>query len=116
MWMCLIAAGIWVVLLAAVIAVDRDILFGEIAGQHAVAAFAEAERDFERDLGLLHRRRDGSLVIGRIARAIMRDADAVEPDRQPIAVGRLAGLADRHHHATPIGVLARNRGLDQRRI
>ena len=33
-----------------------------------------------------------------------------------VAVGGLAGLADRHHHAAPIGVLAGDRGLHQRRI
>ena len=31
-----------------VVAVDRDIFLGEIAGQHAVAALAEAERDLQR--------------------------------------------------------------------
>ena len=46
----------------------------------------------------------------------MRDADAAEPDRQLVAVGGLAGLADRHHDAAPIGVLAGDRGLHQRRI
>ena len=100
----------------AVVAVDRDVFLGEVAGEHAVAAFAEPERDFQRDLRLLHRRGHRRLVIGRIARALVRDADAAEPDRQPVAVGRLAGLADRHHHAAPIGVLAGDRGLHQRRI
>src|SRR3979409_1585365 len=33
-----------------------------------------------------------------------------------VAVGGLAGLADRHHHAAPIGVLPGDRGLHQRRI
>jgi len=33
----------------------------------------------------------------------MRDADSAEPDRQPVAVGLFAGLADRHHDAAPIG-------------
>jgi hypothetical protein len=36
--------------------------------------------------------------------------------RQPVAVGGLAGLADRHDDAAPIGVLAGDRGLHQRRI
>ena len=71
---------------------------------------------FSADLRLLHVGRDRRLVIGRIARALVRDADAAEPDRQPVAVGRLAGLADRHHDAAPIGVLAGDRRLDQRRI
>ena len=46
----------------------------------------------------------------------MGDTDVAEPDRQQVAVGRLAGLADRHDHAAPIGVLAGDRRLDQRRI
>src|SRR5260370_36908888 len=92
-----------------VIAVDRNILLGEVAGQHAVAALAEAERDFDLDRRVLHRRRDFGLVIGRIARATAGNADAVERDREPVAVGGLAGLADRHHHAAPIGILAGHR-------
>ena len=32
----------------AIVAVDRDIFLGEVAGQHAVAALAEAERDLQR--------------------------------------------------------------------
>jgi|SRR5580698_9061797 hypothetical protein len=39
-----------------VVAVDRDIFLGEVAGQNAVAAFAEAECDLDLDLRLLHRR------------------------------------------------------------
>ena len=46
----------------------------------------------------------------------MRQAVVAEPDRQPVAVGRLAGLADGHDDAAPIGVLAGDRRLDQRRI
>ncbi len=99
-----------------VVAVDRDIFLGEIAGQHAVAALAETERDLDLDLRVLHRRGYFRLVVGRIARAALGDADAVERDRQLVAVGGLAGLADRHHHAAPIGVLAGDRGLHQRRI
>ena len=38
------------------------------------------------------------------------------PRSQAVAVGLLAGLADRHDDAAPIGVARRERGLDQRRI
>jgi hypothetical protein len=34
-------------------------------------------------------------VVSRIALAAVGDADAAEPDRKPIEVGRLAGFADR---------------------
>src|SRR6516162_363310 len=89
-----------------IISVDGDVLFGEIAGQHAVAALAETERDFHGDFRLFHRRGNRRLVIGRIARSLVGDTDPVEPDRQAVAVGGLAGLANGHHYAAPIGVLA----------
>src|SRR5437879_1955867 len=65
----------------AVIAVDRDIFLGEVAGQHAVAAFAHAERDSDLDFRILHRGRDFLLIVGRVARAAFDDTDAVERDR-----------------------------------
>ena len=46
----------------------------------------------------------------------MGDADLAEADVELVALGLLAGLADRHHDAAPIGVLAGAGGLDQRRI
>ena len=46
----------------------------------------------------------------------MGDADVAEIDVELVALGLLAGLADRHHDAAPVGVLARAGGLDQRRI
>ena len=64
-----------------VIAVDGDIFLGEVAGQHAVAAFAQAERDLEINLRLLHFGADGHFVIGRVARALVRHANAAKPDR-----------------------------------
>src|SRR5258708_31225159 len=97
-----------------VVAIDRDIFLGEVAGQHAVAALAEAERDSDLDLRVLHRRRNLRFVIGRIARATAGDADAVERDRELVAVGGLARRADPHHPAAPIGVLAAARGLPPR--
>jgi hypothetical protein len=48
--------------------------------------------------------------------AIARRPHPAESDRKPVAVGRLACLADRHDHTAPIRVLARNRGLHERRI
>src|SRR3981081_1002462 len=99
-----------------VIAVDRNIFLGEVAGQHAVATLAETEGDPDLDLRVLHRVRYRFLAIGRIARAAFGDADAVEGDRKLVAVGGLAGLADRHHHTAPIGVLAGDRGFYQWRV
>src|SRR5687767_10093509 len=65
----------------AVVAVDRHVLLGEIAGQNAVLALAKPERDLERDDVVLHRLRYHRFVVARIARALVGDADAVEPDR-----------------------------------
>src|SRR5260221_13032480 len=62
----------------AVIAVDRDIFLGEVAGQHAVAALAEPKRNLDLDSRVLHHFGYLSLVVGRIARATFGDADAVE--------------------------------------
>src|SRR5262249_34947279 len=102
--------------LRTVVAVDGDVLLGEVAGQDAVPAAAETDRHLELDLRVLHRLRDLGLVVRGMARALVRAADAAEPDRELIAVGGLAGLADRHYHAAPIGILAGDRGFHQRRI
>src|SRR3954447_1620291 len=65
-----------------IVAVDGDVLLGEVAGQHPVAALAEAERDLDLDLRVLHRGGNLGLVVRRIARAAFCDADAVERDRE----------------------------------
>src|SRR5580704_15830923 len=96
-----------------VIAIDCNIFLGEVAGEHAVASAAHAERHLEPDDLLLHRRGHFGLVVVGIAHALVGDPDAVEPDRQTVAVGGLAGLAYRHDDAAPIGVLAGDRGLHQ---
>src|SRR5262249_28808957 len=99
-----------------IIAFDRDLLLCEIAGQNAVAALAQPGADRDRALGLFHCSQTVHLAVGRIARALGGPADAVEGDRTLVAVGGLPGLADRHYDAAPIGVLARDRGLYQRRV
>ena len=74
-------------ILRAVVAVDGDIFLRQIAGQHPGAAFAKPQRHLEGYLGLFHCRAHAGFVIGRVARAFMRDTDAAEPDRQPVALG-----------------------------
>ena len=54
-------------ILRSIIAVDGDIFLGEVAGEHAVAAAAEAERHPEADLGLLHHGGNLGFVVGRVA-------------------------------------------------
>ena len=84
---------------------------------HTVACAApEAEIDADVDLVALHVGGGRCLGIVRVPLAAMGDADVAEPDRQEVAIGRLAGLADGHDDAAPIGVLAGDRRLDQRRI
>src|SRR5258707_9318977 len=95
----------------AITAIDGDILLSQVAGQHPVATATKPQRNLERNLGLLHHRRDRGLVIRGIALASVSDAYAAEPNRKPVAVGALAGFADRHHHAAPIRIFAGNGGL-----
>src|SRR2546430_14520163 len=85
----------------AVVGVDGDILLGQVAGEHAVAAATEAERDLHPDFRLLHQRRHGGLVVAGIARALVGDADVAEPDGEAAAVGRLGWLDPRHGEAGP---------------
>src|SRR5437016_674509 len=99
-----------------VVSVDGYVLVGEVAGEHPVAPIPEPERDFDRDLGILHVGGDRVLAVGGIALAPVRYTKIPEPDRHAVAVGRLAGLADGHDDATPVGVFPGNRGLDQGRI
>src|SRR5215469_2600255 len=100
----------------AIIAIDGDILLSEVTSQHPVATTTKPQRNLQRNLGLLHHCRDRGLVIRGIALASVSDADAAEPDREPVAVGALAGFADCHHDAAPIRIFAGDGGLDQRRI
>src|SRR5215813_1333239 len=79
-----------------VIAVDRDILFGEVAGEDAVAAAPDPDPDLELDDLFLHRSGYFGLVIVRVTHSLVGDPDSVEPDRQAVAVRRLSGLADGH--------------------
>ena len=62
---------------------------------------------------LAHEMRHLRFVVSGVAQPLMRDASAAEPDRQPVAVGFFAGLADGHHDTAPIGVLARDGGFHQ---
>src|ERR1700704_879902 len=85
-----------------IIAVDGDIFLGEVAGEDAVTPAPQAERHLKTDLGFFHHRRNLGFVIGRIAFPPMGHPNAAEPDREPVAIGRLAGFADRHDDAAPI--------------
>src|SRR6185437_10712213 len=75
-----------------VVAVDRDIFLGEVAGQYTVATLAESQAHLDLDLRVLHRFRNFGFVVGGVTRTASGDADAVEEDRQLVAIGGLAGL------------------------
>src|SRR5205807_4316344 len=92
--------------LTAIVAIDGDVLLGEVAGEHPIASSPHTERYLEQDLRLLHQGGYRVLVIARLAFPFVGDPDAAEPDREAVAIGRLPGLADRHHHTPPIGVFA----------
>src|SRR4029079_6998456 len=100
--------------LRAIVAVDGDVFFGEIAGENAIAAFAQPECNFQADFGFLHCLAHGRFIIAWIACALMRDADAAKTDRYLVPVRRLTRFTDGHHDTAPVCVFAGDRGLDQR--
>ena len=54
------------------------------------------------------------LGVGGEDLAVGRDLFIADPDRDLVAVGGLAGLADRHDETTPVGVLGGKCRLHQR--
>src|SRR5438445_1811723 len=101
---------------AAVAAVDIDVAMRQIACPYRRPAAADAEIDGDVDLAALHVLGDRALAVARHRSALGGDLDAADRDRQPVAIGLLAGLADRHDDAAPIGVARGDCGLDQRRV
>ena len=97
-------------------AVDVDVAVRQVAGPHRRAAAADAEIDADRRCrGPSCARRPAS----RRSRATGPPSAICTPPieiAELVAIGLLAGLADRHDDAAPIGVLAGDRRLDQRRI
>ena len=68
------------------------------------------------DFVALHVGRHRGLVVAVHGDAVPGDGDAADGDGEPVPVGRLAGLADRHDDPAPVGVLAGDGGLDQGRV
>src|SRR5690606_37962105 len=101
---------------APVVGVDGDVAVGEVAGPHRGAAAADAEIHGDVDLLALHVLRHRRLVAARHHLAVLGHAHAADGDGKAVAVGALAGLAHRHDDAAPVGVLAGNGGLHQRRV
>src|SRR4029078_6474066 len=101
---------------AAIGAVDVDVAMGEIAGPYRGAARAHADIRFDDDRAALHMGHDLFLAIVGCPHAVLGELHPTDPDLELVTDRLLAGFADRHDDAAPIGVLARNRRLDQRRI
>src|SRR5712692_8025670 len=101
---------------AAVAAVDVDIAMCQIAGPYRRTALSDADVDGYADFAAFHVLADRPFVVARHRPALRGDLNAADRDRQAIAVGLLAGLADRHDDAAPIGVARGERGLHQRRV
>src|SRR3546814_15223683 len=95
---------------------DRDVAVRKIARPIRRAAVAEAQIDADLDLLALEVRGDGGFVIAFDRKAVFGHQRIAETDRELVAFGGLACLADRHDDAAPIGVLPRDRGFHPRRI
>src|ERR1041384_3446108 len=101
---------------AAVGAVDVDIAVRQVAGPDRGATGTNAEIDRDPDPAPRHVFGDRAFVVTRHRRAFDGDLGPTDRDRQPAAAGLLAGLADRHDNAPPIGVAGGERGFHQRRV
>ena len=88
----------------------------QVAGPDGGAAIAQPQIDANLYLLPLEMRGDRRFVIAFYRQAPGGDLRGAEADRQRVAVGGFARLADGSDDAAPIGVFAGDRGLDQRRI
>src|ERR1700752_2441969 len=101
---------------APIVGVDVDVAVGEIAGPYPRLALADADVDGDGDVAALDVLGDRRLVVVRTPLPLLGDGHAADADAQAVSVGLLAGLADGHDDASPVGIAAGDRGLDQRRI
>src|SRR5689334_7344051 len=92
-----------------VVGIDLDVAMGEVAGPDPRLAAADSDIDLDLDIAALDVLGDRRLVILRDALALSGDQHAADLDGELVAIGLLAGLADRHDDAAPIGVLAGDR-------
>src|SRR5690606_30996928 len=89
---------------APVVAVDGDVAVGEVAGVNRRPRVSEPGAGRQCELFTLHVGAGRSLVVAMGTFAGRGDQRSAETDGEPVAVGGLAGLADRHDDAAPIGV------------
>ena len=90
---------------------------GEVGGPNRGAAgTARSGIDADFDLAALHIFRAGGFQVIGVADAFARDLNIAEPDREAVPVGCFARFANGRNDPAPVGVLARNRGLNERRV
>src|SRR5690606_39762749 len=97
----------------AVVSVDLDVAFGQVAGPDGGRGAPRADMDGDVDLIVLHIGAHDRLVVVRRRGAVDGGDVGTEADGQTVAVDGLLGLASRHDDAAPVGVLAGDGGLDQ---
>src|SRR5690606_40821197 len=98
----------------AIVPVDLEVAFGQVAGPHRGRGAPRADMDGDVDLVVLHIGAHDRLVVVRRRRAVDGGDVGTETDGQTVAIDGLLGLAHRHDDAAPVGVLAGDGGLDQR--
>ena len=92
--------------LRAVIAVDGDVFLGQVAGEHPIAALAEAECDLEADLRLAHRGAGLGFVVGGVAAPPVGGPGAAQPEPERCAVGPAAATTPPPQAGPPPGPAA----------
>ena len=91
-----------------------DVLDGEVGGPEDATALALMELDVDDELGLGDVGMGADLIEFRGASAVEADGDVAEPDVDAVGVDGRAGVADGGDEASPVGIGAGPRGLDQR--
>src|ERR1051326_9118188 len=98
---------------AAVTAVDIDVAMRQIASPHGGPAGTKTEIDRDMDFAALHVLADRPLAIARHRTTLGGNLDTAHRDRQPVALGLLAGLASAPLFPAPRGFCRRDRDMDQ---
>ena len=91
-----------------------DIILGEVARPDACASLPKSQVDADLDLSSAHSFGSSSFVISGCPRPMLGHHMFPEGDTEPVAIGRLTGLANGHHDTTPVRIASTYRGLDER--
>src|SRR5262245_31621583 len=102
--------------LCRVLRVDPHVLLAEVAGPDPLLAASKPQIDRDRVLRLAHRLAD-PIEAGAFSQGTALDQRlVVEENRHPVLVHLRRGLAERHHDAPPVRVLAVDGRLHERRV